>query len=69
MNCLGCLLLVLCAATSWAQTSTAPKRREADTTLPPTPNIIECLCRWDGLSSSGNRIGGRAQFPPKAQSA
>jgi hypothetical protein len=30
MNCLGCLLLVLCAATSWAQTSTGPKRREAE---------------------------------------
>src|SRR2546430_12198637 len=30
MNCLGCLLLVICAATSWAQTSAAPKRREAE---------------------------------------
>jgi hypothetical protein len=30
MNCLGCLLLVICAAASWAQTSTAPKRREAE---------------------------------------
>jgi hypothetical protein len=30
MNCLGCLLLVICAATSWAQTSTRPKRLEAE---------------------------------------
>src|SRR5579864_8243902 len=30
MNCRGCVLLVLCAATSWAQTSTGPKRREAE---------------------------------------
>jgi soluble lytic murein transglycosylase-like protein len=30
MNCVGCVLLVLCAATSWAQASTGPKRREAE---------------------------------------
>jgi hypothetical protein len=30
MNCLSCVLLVLCAATSWAQTSTGPKRLEAE---------------------------------------
>jgi soluble lytic murein transglycosylase-like protein len=30
MNCLGCVLLVLCVATSWAQTSTGPKRQEAE---------------------------------------
>jgi soluble lytic murein transglycosylase-like protein len=30
MNRLGWVLLVLCAATSWAQTSTGPKRREAE---------------------------------------
>jgi soluble lytic murein transglycosylase-like protein len=30
MNRLGCLLLVICAATSWAQTSTGPKRLEAE---------------------------------------
>ena len=30
MNCFGCLLLVICAATSWSQTSTGPKRREAE---------------------------------------
>jgi soluble lytic murein transglycosylase-like protein len=30
MNFFGCLLLVICAATSWAQTSTGPKRREAE---------------------------------------
>lgn len=30
MNCFGCLLLVICAATSWAQTCTAPKRQEAE---------------------------------------
>lgn len=30
MNWFGCLLLVICAATSSAQTSTGPKRREAE---------------------------------------
>jgi soluble lytic murein transglycosylase-like protein len=30
MNRLGYLLLVICAATSWAQTSTGPKRLEAE---------------------------------------
>ena len=40
-----------------------------NTTLPPTPNIIACRCRWCGLSSSANRIGGRARFLPKALSA
>ena len=30
MNWFGWLLLVICAATSWAQTSTGPKRREAE---------------------------------------
>jgi soluble lytic murein transglycosylase-like protein len=30
MNYLGCVLLVLCAATSWAQMSTEPKRLEAE---------------------------------------
>lgn len=30
MNRLGCFLLVICAGSSWAQTSTSPKRREAE---------------------------------------
>ena len=40
-----------------------------NTTLPPTLNTIECRCRWCGLLSSANRIGGRARFLPKALSA
>jgi hypothetical protein len=69
MNCFGCLLLVICAATSWSQTSTGPNVGKLNTTSPLMHNIIEYQCRWFGLSSNANRIGGRVQFPPKAQPA
>jgi len=69
MNSLAPLLLVIFAGTNWAQTSISPKRLEADTTLRRTHNIIEYRCPWCGLSLSENRIGGRARFLLKAQSA
>ena len=70
MNCLGCLLLViLCRNKLGADVHQAENVGKLNTTLPPTRNTIECRCRWCGLSSSANRIGGRARFLPKALSA
>jgi hypothetical protein len=69
MNCLGCLLLVICAATSWAQTSTAPKRREAEYYVAAYAQHYRVPVPLVRLSSNENPIGGRASFLPKAQSA
>jgi soluble lytic murein transglycosylase-like protein len=75
MNYLGCVLLVLCAATSWAQTSTSPKRREAEyyvavyaqhyrVPLPLVRAVVERESNWRICAISSKGAVGLMQIMP-----
>jgi soluble lytic murein transglycosylase-like protein len=75
MNCFGCLLLVICATASWAQTSTRPQRVEAEyyvaayaqhyrVPVPLVRAVVERESNWRPCAISPKSAAGLMQIMP-----